>query len=284
MRKLVKRAMNEWVWLATPAALFLAIFFFVPLLEIGARSFTDPSPGIGNYIEFFQSSAFRQVLGNTFSISLVVVTVCLVLAYPYSYIMSHVSGRLALLLLIAVLLPFWSSILVRSYAWIVILRDTGIVNSFLLDLGIINEPIGLVRNFTGVVIGMVHVLLPFMVLPIYAAMNRIDPDYVRAAENLGSPPWQAFWRIYLPLSLPGVFAGVLLVFVLALGFYITPALLGDPRQAMLGQAIAIQVQDLRNFGMGGAMAVILMVITLAVLIAVSRLVRVGEVLSGGRDL
>jgi ABC-type spermidine/putrescine transport system permease subunit I len=209
---------------------------------------------------------------------------CLVLAYPYAYVMSSVRGRLAVLLLIAVLLPFWSSILVRSYAWIVILGDTGLINTLMLDLGITERPIRLLYNLFGVVLGMVNVLLPFMVLPIYASMQRIDGDYMRAAANLGANPWQAFWRIYAPLSLPGVLAGALLVFVLALGFYITPALLGDPRQAMLGQAIATQVQQLLNFGMGSAMAMILLSITLVVLAVVSRVVRLGDAFSGGKSL
>ena len=173
--------------------------------------------------------------------------------------MTIVPGRVAGLLLIAVLLPFWSSLLVRTFAWQVILRDTGIINTFLIDLGVISEPLTLIRTTGGVIIGMSHILLPFMVLPIYAVMRRIDPEFGRAAANLGASPASAFLRVFVPLSLPGVVAGCLLVFVLALGFYITPALLGGLRDQMISQLIVQQVQQRLDWGFGTAMSVLLMV-------------------------
>jgi len=139
------------------------------------------------------------------------------------------------------------------------------------------------RNFLGVVIGMVHILLPFMVLPLYAVMRRIDLDYMRAAANLGASPFEAFWRVFLPLSLPGVFAGVLLVFVIALGFYITPALLGSPKNIMLSELVVQQVQQLFNWGMGSTMAFILLIVTLIILAATSRIINLGEVLGEGDE-
>lgn len=267
--------------MTVPAIVFLALFFVYPLYEIFKRSVTEPTLGLGNYLDFFQSSVFLTVLLNTLKMSLVVTLLCLLLAYPYAYLMTHVRRRTAELMIVAVLVPFWSSILVRTYSWTVILQDTGLINSLLIGVGIVDEPVALVRNFTGVVIGMVHVLLPFMVLPIYAVMQRIDLDFVKAASNLGSSPLRAFRDVFLPLSLPGVFAGCLLVFVLALGFYITPALLGSPRQAMLSEVIVEQVQGLRDWGMGSTMALILLVLTLVALALVSRIVHVGEVLRGG---
>jgi putative spermidine/putrescine transport system permease protein len=180
-------------------------------------------------------------------------------------------------LLIAVLLPFWSSLLVRTFAWQVLLRDTGVINRFLLDLGLISEPLTLIRTTGGVIIGMSHILLPFMVLPMYAVMRRIDPEYGRAAANLGASPLSAFLRIFLPLSLPGVLAGSLLVFVLALGFYITPALLGGLRDQMISQLIVQQIQQRLDWGFGTAMSVLLVGITLAVLFAASRAVRLRDV-------
>lgn len=274
---------NKWAWLTVPAVVFLAFFFLYPLYEILKRSVTEPAIGLGNYVEFFESNVFLEVLFNTVKMSVIVTIVCLALAYPYAYLMNLSSKRVAGLLIIAVLIPFWSSLLVRTYAWTVILQDSGIINSFLLRIGVIDEPLSLVRNLLGVVIGMVHILLPFMVLPIYSVMQRVDMDCVRAANNLGASPFQAFWSIFLPLSLPGVFAGVLLVFVISLGFYITPALLGSPSEAMLSQVIVQQVQELFNWGMGSAMALILLLLTLAALAIASRVVNIGDALSGGDE-
>jgi putative spermidine/putrescine transport system permease protein len=194
--------------------------------------------------------------------------------------MVHASGRIAALMLIAVLLPFWSSVLVRSYSWTVILQDTGIVNSTLMDLGVIDSPLPLVRSFTGATIGMVHVLLPYMLLPVYAAMRRVDQDLVKAAGNLGASPFRAFRQVFLPLSLPGLLAGCLLVFVISLGFYITPALLGNPQQMMLSQLVAREI-ELQNWGLGAAMALVLLLVTLAILFVAARVVRVGDLLQRG---
>jgi putative spermidine/putrescine transport system permease protein len=191
--------------------------------------------------------------------------------------MTIVPGRMAGLLLVAVLLPFWSSLLVRTFAWQVILRDTGIINSVLTGLGVISSPIPLIRTTLGVILGMSHILLPFMVLPIYAVMRRIDPEFGRAAANLGASPLRAFLRVFVPLSLPGVLAGCLLVFVLALGFYITPALLGGIRDQMISQLIVQQAQQRLDWGFASAMSVILMLITLVVLVVASRLVRLRDV-------
>ena len=281
--KAVTRAVNKWAWFTAPVIVFLAIFFVYPLLEIFKRSVTDPTLGLRNYTEFFGAEVYVEVLLNTLKMAVVVTVVCLLLAYPYAYLMNRVSQRIAGLMLVAVLIPFWTSILVRTYAWTVILQDTGIINSILLGIGIIDEPLTLMRNFLGVVIGMVHILLPFMVLPLYAVMRRIDMDYMRAAANLGASPFEAFWRVFLPLSLPGVFAGVLLVFVIALGFYITPALLGSPKNIMLSELVVQQVQQLFNWGMGSAMAFILLIVTLIILAATSRIINLGEVLGEGDE-
>lgn len=272
---------NKWTWLTVPAVAFLLLFFLVPLITIGARSVTDPTLGLGNFAEFARSNVFRGVFFNTLYISFVVTLVCLLLGYPYAYLMTHVGRSRARVMLLVVLMPFWSSLLVRTYAWVVILQDSGLINSFLINAGIVSEPLPLVRNFQGVMIGMVHILLPFMVLPIYAVMQRIDLDLVKAAGNLGASPFTAFRHVFLPLSLPGVYAGSLLVFVIGLGFYITPAVLGDPRQAMLGEVIAQQVGELGNWGMGSAMALILLLVTLVALGASSRVVRIGDALGGG---
>jgi ABC-type spermidine/putrescine transport system permease subunit I len=239
---------------------------------------TDPpGAGLSNYEQFFAQRAYVQILTNTFWIALLATVTCLLVGYPFAYLMTIAPGRFAGLLLIAVLLPFWSSLLVRTFAWQVILRDTGIINRFLLDLGLINEPLTLIRTTLGVIIGMSHILLPFMVLPLYAVMRRIDPEFGRAAANLGATPTTAFFRVFLPLSLPGILAGCLLVFILALGFYITPALLGGLRDQMISQLIVQQIQQRLDWGFGTAMSVLLVGITLLILLVMSRAVRLRDV-------
>ena len=275
---------NRWTWLMLPALIFLAVFFVYPLIEILQLSITDPELGLGNFVKFYQSSVFSNVLINTLYMSFFVMLFCLLIGYPYAYLMNVSTPRIAGLLLIAVLIPFWSSILVRTYAWTVILQKTGIINTILINIGLIETPLKLFRNFQGVVIGMTHILLPFMVLPIYAVMQRIDKDLVRAAESLGASPARAFREVFLPLSLPGVYAGSLLVFVVALGYYITPALLGSPKQTMMGTMVVQQVQQIRDWGMGSTLGVVLLLVTLVVLGIIGRIVNINEVLGGGGDI
>jgi putative spermidine/putrescine transport system permease protein len=271
-------ALDRWALLVLPAIVFLVVFFLAPLATMSLRSVTDPpGAGLSNYADFFDQAANLRVLGNTFWIALLSTLTCLLVGYPYAYLMTIVPGRIAGLLLIAILLPFWSSLLVRTFAWQVILRDTGVINSLLLDLGIVSRPVPLIRTTLGVIVGMSHILLPFMVLPIYSVMRRIDPEFGRAAANLGASPVRAFVRVFMPLSLPGVLAGALLVFVLALGFYITPALLGGLRDQMLSQLIVEEVQQALDWGSASAMAVILMAITFAALFVASRLIRLRDV-------
>ena len=269
---------NRWALLAIPAAIFLVVFFLAPLVQMSSRSVTDPpDAGFSNYVKFFDQQAYVRVLTNTFWIAILSTAACLVIGYPFAYLMTVVPGRMAGLLVIAVLLPFWSSLLVRTFAWQVLLRDTGIINRFLIDLGVISEPLTLIRTTAAVIIGMSHILLPFMVLPLWAVMRRIDPEYGRAAANLGASPARSFFRIFVPLSMPGVLAGCLLVFVLALGFYITPALLGGLRDQMISQLIVQQVQQRLDWGFASAMSVLLMVITLVALLIASRAVRLRDV-------
>jgi putative spermidine/putrescine transport system permease protein len=269
---------SKWGWLAMPLLGFLTFAFMVPLVLMVVRSVTDPpGAGLANYHEFFASEANIRVLGNTFYIALVSTIACLLIGYPYAYLMAIVPQRVAGLLLIFVMVPFWSSLLVRTFAWEVILRDTGLINSALLGMGLISEPLPLIRNTFSVIIGMSQILLPFMVLPLYTVMQRIDPELTRAAANLGAPPFQAFRRVFLPLSFPGIAAGCLLVFVLALGFYITPTILGSPRETMISRFIADQIQQRLNWGLGTAMAVVLMVLTFAVLAIASRFVKLRDV-------
>jgi putative spermidine/putrescine transport system permease protein len=276
--RLGRPALSTPVLLVGPAVVFLLVLFVWPVLLMGLRSVTEP-PGValGNYFRFVETDPYVRILISTVRTAGLATIICLVLGYPYAYVMHIASPRLAGILLILVLVPFWSSLLVRTYAWTVILRDTGIINSLLLDLGLVAEPVPLIRTQTGVLIGMTQILLPFMVLPIYAVMRRIDPELGVAAANLGAGPITSFRRVFLPLSMLGVFAGCLVVFVLSLGFYITPVLLGSPSDAMISQAIATQVERRLDWGFAGAMGMILLGVTLVVLFIASRIIRVRDV-------
>lgn len=262
--------LRGWGLLAAPGILFLLVLFGWPLADMAILSLTEPSPA--NYGVFTESPVYLDAYVTTFLVALITTGACLLLGYPYAYMM-HVGGRrLALILGFFVLLPFWSSILVRTFAWSVWLQDTGIVNTALLGAGIIDRPLPLIRNALGTTVGMTHVLLPFMVLSLYAGMRRIDPDLTRAALSLGASPLTAFRRIFLPLSTAGIYAGSLIVFVISLGFYLTPAVLGDPGKPLVGQLIVEQVTGQMNFGVGGALGVVLLVATLAIIWAGTRLV------------
>jgi putative spermidine/putrescine transport system permease protein len=266
-------AVNGWAWLALPPFVFLCVVFAYPLYTIIQQSFTEPTAGFGNYEKFFGTGVYVQVLIRTLVTSVLVTVICLLLGYPYAYLMTRVRPSVRRMLIFFVLVPLWTSLLVRTYAWTVILQDTGIINQVLMGLGIVDRPVHLIRTTTGVVIGMSQILLPFMVLPLYAQLRSIDGSFMRAAANLGARPSVAFLRIYLPLSLPGVAAGSLIVFIYALGFYITPALLGSPRQALLSQIIVTQVSQLLDFGFGSAMAGVLLMVTLLLVALLARVVR-----------
>lgn len=258
---------NRRVLLLLPLIAFLGVFFLYPLADMLRQSFTQfISPevrGMDNYQWFFGTKVNVTVLGRTFQTALLVTLICLVLAYPYAYLMTIAGPRTRILMLGAVLVPFWTSLMVRNFAWIVLLQDGGPINDLLSVVGL--GDVKLLGSGKAVLIGMAQVLLPFMVLPLYAVLRGIDRRLLLAAQGLGASPRAAFVRVYLPLSLPGVFAGSLLVFVLALGFFVTPALLGSPNNALLSQLIVTQVNQLLAFGRGGSMAAVLMAITFVLL-------------------
>ena len=216
---------------------------------------------------------FGRILGRTFGISAVVTLWCLLLGYPLAYWLSTLSARRANVLMILVLVPFWTSILVRVAAWIVLLQSGGLVNRALMGLGLINEPLTLLFNRTGVIIAMVHILLPFMILPLYSVMKSVPATYVRAAVSLGSPPLAAFFRVYVPQTYPGIGAGALLVFILSIGYYVTPALLGGADDQMLSYYIAQYTNVNVNWGMASALGALLLAATLVLYAVYRRVVK-----------
>ncbi|CAE6810002.1 ABC transporter permease [Paraburkholderia aspalathi] len=207
------------------------------------------------------ASIYRQAFLRTISISGMVTLLCLVLGYPVAWLLANLPAKSSNRLMLFVIVPFWTSVLVRTTAWYVLLQPGGVINSLLMGLGLTTHPLPLIFNRAGVLIGMTHVLLPYMILAIYSVMKSVSPVYVRAAQSLGAHPFVAFVRIYMPQTLPGVGAGCFLVFVLALGYYITPALLGGAGDEMISQLIAIQTNTQLNWGLAGALSAYLVIFT-----------------------
>jgi putative spermidine/putrescine transport system permease protein len=257
--------------LVLPAAAVILLCFVWPVVNLLGLSFTQPRPGLANYTALVTRPVYLRVLWNTAVISATVDLFCLLIGYPVAYVMATASPRTRRLLIFIVLIPFWSSVLVRSFAWMVLLQRNGLINDMLIGLGLLQHPAQLVYNRIGVLIGMVQILLPFMIFPLFTVMSRIDPSYARAAATLGAGPVRGFLRVYFPLTLPGVFTGGALVFVLALGYYIVPALLGGLGETMIAQVIEQQVADFGNWGMGGALSASLLVCAGIVLAMVMRL-------------
>ncbi len=209
-----------------------------------------------------QEAAFSDILMRTFYVSAIVTLLCILMGYPLAYWLSTLTERRANLMMILVLLPFWTSVLVRIAAWIVLLQTNGLVNRFLMFTGITGEPVPLLFNRLGVIIAMAHILLPFMILPLYSVMKSVPGNYVRAAVSLGSPPLAAFFRVYVPQTYPGVAAGGLLVFITSIGYYVTPALLGGPGDQMLSYYVAQYTNVEVNWGMACALGSVLLITTL----------------------
>ncbi len=263
------RARTTGWLLLLPALITLVILFVVPLLSVVVDSFTEPEPGLGNYASLFTDGYTIRVMVRTLLVALVVSVVGVLLAYPYAYAMTLVGPTMRAVLVTIVLIPFWTSMLARNFAWMVLMQDGGTIQQFLRPFGL--GHVTLLGTTTAVAISMTQVLLPFLVLPMYSAMEQIDGRLVAAGQSLGAPRARAFRRVYLPLSTPGVVAGMSLVFVLALGFYVTPALLGSSRTAMIAQVINIRAKELLDFGGAGAMGLLLLVVTLVVLFLSRRL-------------
>ena len=246
-----------------PALLVLGVFYFYPMLTVLIAAFTHPEPGLQNFEWFFGQPVNVAVLGRTLSTSLWVMVICVLLAFPFAFFMTIVKPTTRNLLMLIVLIPFWTSMVVRTFAWVVLLQDSGPIGQIAAFFGI--EELGIMRTPTAVLIGMAQVLLPFVVLPIYATMSKIDTRLLTAARSLGARPAKAFVTVYLPLTLPGVASGALLCFVMALGFYITPAMLGSSRDAFLSTLIQGQVQGLAQWGHGAVIGFVLLVVTLVIL-------------------
>ncbi len=272
-------------WPLFPAALFLGFFFLYPSVLLLGLSFLDKEGALSSehYIRLFASTTYVKVLLITLKIATWTTIFAIVAGYPVAYLLATVKSSTRNSLIIWVLMPFWTSFLVRTFAWIVLLGRKGAINQWMEALGLVERPAAMIFNFTGVMIGMVHALMPLCILTMLSVMENIDRNLPKAASTLGARGGQAFWRIYFPLSVPGIAAGGMLVFITALGFFITPALLGGARDTMIVQVIIFQIQEVLNWGFAGAIAMLLFVSVLIIFFLYDRLLGLSTLSGGAGD-
>jgi putative spermidine/putrescine transport system permease protein len=249
------------ILLLVPSVLLLLVAFIAPVGMLLSRAFTQPQTGVQNFIDLWERRGLLQVLWNTIVIAAIATPICVLIGFPVAHAMTHGSARLRRWLVFIVLVPFWTSLLVRTFANVILLQRNGPLNAMLVGLGLTAEPLPLLYNMTGLLFGAVQVLLPFVIFPLHAAMLRIDPTYMQAALTLGAGPVRAFLRVYLPLTMPGLLTGATLVFISTLGYYVTPAMLGGPRQTMIAQLIQDQIAQFGNWGIAGALSLLLLLVS-----------------------
>jgi putative spermidine/putrescine transport system permease protein len=267
--------------LLLPGLLIVGALLIVPIVWLLGLSFvSEGSLSLEHYQRIFDDPTYVKSFAVTFQIAGTVTGLTILLGYPLCFWMLRLKPLWRGVALTCILIPFWTSLLVRSYAWLILLQRRGLVNTWLQGLGLANEPLALMYNVIGTVIGMTHILLPFLVLPLFASMQRIDGDLMRAAAALGATPLFAFWRVFFPLSLPGLTAGGLLVFVLSIGYYVTPQLLGGGTTVMVGQLIQRNVELFSSWGAASAVSIVLLGIVLLLFWVMNRLVPLDRVFGG----
>ncbi|MGE4249591.1 MAG: ABC transporter permease [Parvibaculaceae bacterium] len=246
-----------------PAGIILVFLFVIPIADVVRTSLFDPSFTIGHFQRFFQTPIYPKVFLRTVYVALIVTWLCFLVGYPTAYFLAHCRKRTQVYLLSLILVPFWMSLLIRTYSWIALLGRQGVINTMLLQAGIISEPLPMLYTSGVVYVAMVQILVPIMILTCFAVMVEIDQGLVRAARVLGATRWRAFVEVYFPLSFNGVTTGAIIIFILSMGFFVTPALLGGRQDLMAGNLIEIQVNQMVNWGFASALSVILLAITIA---------------------
>lgn len=271
-----------WSLLAIPLAA-MVVLFVAPLLVLLWISFGGWADhyNLGGY-ERLGAPVYRRLLWFTLQMAFTVTLACAILAYPIAYLIVCFRGRFAQLMALGLFISLWLSFLARTFAWIVILQRNGIANTVMMNLGLIDQPLALVYNQTGVYIGMIHIMLPFMIVTLVPTMSAIDPAYLKAGLSLGGRPFQVFRQVFLPLSMPGVVAGSILVFALSFGMYITPAILGGGRAPTIVLAVRDQISRLGDLQLAAATSMVLLVICLGILIIYNRIVGIDRILDRER--
>jgi ABC-type spermidine/putrescine transport system permease subunit I len=267
--------------LILPGFLLLAVLFAWPVAQLVATSFSDKLGAFVHYERIFTQPIYVNVITRTLLLSAATAILCAILGYPLAYQLTRSGPVGKALILLCILIPFWTNLLVRSYGWIILLNPQGIINEALRNAGLIDGSVQLVYNTTGVLIGMTQIMLPYMVLPLAAVMSRIDPAIMNAGRSLGASPMGAFLRIYLPLTLPGVLAGSLLVFMISLGFFVIPAVLGGPRNLLVAQLIEFNINQTLNWPFAAALSTVLLITTIVLYWIGDRFFDLGK-LWGGR--
>ncbi|MGF7159236.1 ABC-type spermidine/putrescine transport system permease subunit I [Rhodoligotrophos appendicifer] len=269
----ITRLYRQMLW---APIVFVGIFFLAPIIVVVYRSFVDPAIGFGNYRQILEGGPYVGVLLNTLQTAAIVTVLCLIVAYPLSYLMAKVRGTLLNVMVAIVVISLWTSVVIRSYAWMVIFQRRGVFNDLLMGSGVIERAVSFIPGAFAVNVGMVHIMLPFMILPLLANMRSIDRSLISAAGVMGASPWKSFRSIFVPLSLPGVSAGSAVVFMLSLGFFVTPALLGGPQHMMAAVLIEQQANHLLNWGLASALASLLLAVTIAIYLIYLRVMRYAE--------
>jgi len=257
---------NRSFTLLLPAVGLLLVFFAYPLVELMKASVFDPAFSLAHFEKFFSRKVYPRVFFNTVEISVLVTIFCFLIGYPAAYFLAHVRSSIRPFLIFLILLPLWVSILIRSYSWMAVLGREGLINALLIGLGLTTEPVPMLYTTGAVYVAMVQILLPIMILTSYAVMVEIDRDLIRAARVLGASPFRAFLFVYLPLSLSGARNGAIIIFILSMGFFITPALVGGRKDMMIGNLIVFQIDELVNWGFASAIGIVLLVSTICIVL------------------
>ena len=252
--------------LILPALILTILIIIFPIFELLKSSFFDPDFTLRHLEKFFSRTLYIEVLFNTVKISLFSTLFCFILGYPAAYFIAHSNKRFRGYFLFLILLPFWVSILIRSYSWMTVLGIEGVINTTLIYLGLIDQPIRMLYTTETVYLAMVQIMLPIMILTCYGSMLRVEDAYVKAARVLGAGPIQAFYKVYFPLSFPGAASGSIIIFILSMGFFITPALVGGKKDIMIGNLINFQINQLLNWGFASFIGLALLIVTLVIVL------------------
>ena len=284
LRRVERRSRLAPIPYLAPVGLFLLGMYVYPIAHMLLLSLFDPDFTLRHYQHLLTTPVYLQILLLTFRLAAVVTLVSLVFGYPVAYLLTTAPAQRRGFFLALVLVPLWTSVLVRNYAWMVLLSKNGVINQLLLAMGVVSKPLSFLFNTTGVVIGLTYILIPFMILALHSVMAGIDRQLLRAGATLGASPFQCFLRIFLPLSFPGIAAGCLLVFIMGIGSFITPALLGGGRVPMIATLIESQVAGVLNWGLGSAISMVLLVATLILFAIYIWIVGTENLLGAGKGI
>jgi putative spermidine/putrescine transport system permease protein len=267
-----RRWLNPYWLMIAPLVLMFAVFYVWPGGIMVMQSVTDPTPGLENYRQLLVSASIQKIFLTTFRIGAITTIFSVFFGYVVAYVMNHVGRLHRTIMILLVLIPFWLSLVVRCFSLLVLLRDSGLINQGLMGLGLETQPTHMINNEYGVVVGMIHSMVPYAALLLFSNMRGIDKRLVAAAKGMGASAFQSFWRIYLPLSFPGIFAATLLVGILTLGFFVIPAFLGGGRTMMVAEYVSLQALQVSQLGLSAMMSVVLLVAVLLILIVAARFI------------